>query len=109
VLWNDGMGGGNNLEHTLMFNLVRETTDHGAAPVSLLRFPACSCASYSSRCITIVLERRDAFYFCFSTVAGRLHDFSFCDAILYYECIHAGPFNSWDRTPYVTDDPTEPR
>jgi hypothetical protein len=77
------MGGGNNLEHTLMFNLVRETTDHGAAPVSLLRFPACSCASYSSRCITIVrsLKGVTPFYFCFST-AGRLHDFSFCDAIL---------------------------
>jgi hypothetical protein len=29
VLWNDGMGGSNNLEHSLMFNLVRETTDHG--------------------------------------------------------------------------------
>lgn len=26
VLWNDGMGGSNNLEHSLMFNLVRETT-----------------------------------------------------------------------------------
>ncbi len=26
VLWNDGMGGANNLEHSLMFNLVRETT-----------------------------------------------------------------------------------
>ena len=26
VLWNDGMGGSNNLEHSLFFNLVRETT-----------------------------------------------------------------------------------
>ena len=26
VLWNDGLGGANNLEHSLMFNLVRETT-----------------------------------------------------------------------------------
>ena len=33
VLWNDGMGGANNLEHSLMFNLVRETT--GAFSVAL--------------------------------------------------------------------------
>eukprot|EP00041_Stephanoeca_diplocostata_P031274 m.971050 g.971050 ORF g.971050 m.971050 type:complete len:945 (+) comp23926_c0_seq7:45-2879(+) len=29
VLWNDGMGGGNVLSNSLLFNLVRETTDHG--------------------------------------------------------------------------------
>ena len=29
VLWNDGLGGGNRLESNLMFNLCRESTDHG--------------------------------------------------------------------------------
>jgi hypothetical protein len=43
VLWNDGLGGGNTMSGNLLFNLCRETTDHG-------------------------------------------------------------PFNSWDRVPYLTDD-----
>ena len=102
------MGGGNNLEHTLMFNLVRETTDHGAAPVSLLRFPACSCASYSSRSITIVRSLKGVTPFIFVS-QPREGCMTFHSAMRYYECTHAGPFNSWDRTPYVTDDPTEPR
>ena len=29
VNWNDGMGGGNTMSESLLFNLVRETTDHG--------------------------------------------------------------------------------
>ena len=29
VNWNDGMGGGNNISDNLMFNCVRETSDHG--------------------------------------------------------------------------------
>jgi hypothetical protein len=29
VLWNDGLGGGNTMTNNLLFNLVRETTDHG--------------------------------------------------------------------------------
>jgi hypothetical protein len=29
VNWNDGMGGGNNISDNLMFNWVRETSDHG--------------------------------------------------------------------------------
>ena len=29
ILFNDGMGGGHRVEHNVMFNLCRETTDHG--------------------------------------------------------------------------------
>ena len=30
INWNDGMGGGNSITQNLMFNWVRETSDHGA-------------------------------------------------------------------------------
>ena len=29
INWNDGMGGGNSITQNLMFNWVRETSDHG--------------------------------------------------------------------------------
>jgi hypothetical protein len=51
VLWNDGFGGGNTLQHSLLFNLVRETTDHGPCvvpPCFLLRIDHSElCQGYS--------------------------------------------------------------